>query len=402
MTALRRGNRRFWLELLELGDSEEERRRNWNVCCAWKISPSRESCIPDEHWNRFLERADVGVISDEKKDLINSLANSFGVHQMRLPRPSITFIPFMDFTGFEFANNMSFSGRVLFWADFSRAVFRGHTSFEDTMFLGGARFIDIEFPGHVNFNESLFGGDTEFAHVNFNSAVSFIKTDFRSTARFNKTKFRNITRFRRASFAKPPEFFATELHEATDFGKIDWSVAELSYNRQVRLGDPPTLIEYDAENATRAWDRLALVMSQQEKSLERHQFFRLKLRAQRQRDGNSLLTVANWMFDVSSDYGWSVQRALSWWAGHIAVGAVFLADGWPAVSNSLFVSFANSLAFLRLGSEGGYLYGPYETLKTTTSHAEWVINSIGAFQAVFGPILLFLVLLTLRNRFRLG
>ena len=114
MTALRRGNRRFWLELLELGDSEEERRRNSYVCCAWKICPSRESCIPDEHWNRFLERADVGVISDEEKDRINSLANSFGVHQMRLPRPSITFIPFMDFTGFEFANNMSFSGRVLF------------------------------------------------------------------------------------------------------------------------------------------------------------------------------------------------------------------------------------------------------------------------------------------------
>ena len=40
--------------------------------------------------------------------------------------------------------------------------------------------------------------------------------------------------------------------------------------------------------AVPAWDRLALIMSQRERLPERHQFFKLKMRALRQRDGLSL------------------------------------------------------------------------------------------------------------------
>ena len=70
--------------------------------------------------------------------------------------------------------------------------------------------------------------------------------------------------------------------------------------------------------------------------------------------------------------------------------------------NSLLVSFANSLAFLRLGSEGGYLVGRRDALEKAACQAGWVFETVGTAQAVLGPVLLFLVLLTLRNRFRLG
>ena len=65
-------------------------------------------------------------------------------------------------------------------------------------------------------------------------------------------------------------------------------------------------------------------------------------------------------------------------------------DHWLIIWSSLLVSFANSLAFLRLGSEGGYLNGPREALMKTAAQADWVFSTVGTIQAVLGPILLFL------------
>ena len=61
------------------------------------------------------------------------------------------------------------------------------------------------------------------------------------------------------------------LHEDTDFGRIDWEKAE---NTNVRI-----------DYAIRAWERLELIMSKLEKPLDRHQFFKLKMRARRRKDG---------------------------------------------------------------------------------------------------------------------
>ena len=55
-----------------------------------------------------------------------------------------------------------------------------------------------------------------------------------------------------------------------------------------------------------------------------------------------------------------------------------------------------------LGSAGGYLHRPHAALESATADAEWIFALVGTVQTVLGPILLFLVLLTLRNRFRLG
>lgn len=156
----------------------------------------------------------------------------------------------------------------------------------------------------------------------------------------------------------------------------------------------------------RAWDRLALIMGRQEKLPKRNDFHRLMMRARRRRDG--LLTLpsfANWLFDKLSDYGWGIGRAFSWWCLHILAGSAILTFGTnsPMMAwNALQVSFANFLAFLRLGSGGGYLHRPHSDLKAALDHAEWIFSMVGTVQAVLGPILLFLVLLTLRNRFRLG
>ena len=56
---------------------------------------------------------------------------------------------------------------------------------------------------------------------------------------------------------------------------------------------------------------------------------------------------------------------------------------------------------LGLGTDGGYLYDPSIAVKDVIVNAKWIFQMVGTVQAVLGPILLFLVLLTLRNRFKI-
>ncbi|MDE0303408.1 MAG: pentapeptide repeat-containing protein [Albidovulum sp.] len=168
-------------------------------------------------------------------------------------------------------------------------------------------------------------------NAEFHAEADFTGIRFQATASFNNSEFQNTTSFEKASFGRPPEFFETEIHEDVDFSGVDWESAEQSYSRWLHRNDDPVSIRKQAGKAVRAWDRLALIMGKQDKLPERHDFFRLKMHAQRQRDGFTLLSAANWLFDTLSDYGWGVRRAFSWWIGHIAMGAVILADGWQTV-----------------------------------------------------------------------
>lgn len=135
------------------------------------------------------------------------------------------------------------------------------------------------------------------------------------------------------------------------------------------------------------------------------------MRAQRWADGFSLLSAASWLFDVSSEYGgWGVRRSLIWWLSHwllmgliLFVGAVQFergSDDLSMLSQSILTSFANSHAFLGLGSEGGCLHHE-SAYFTDAENFSGLVQTVGVVQAFTGPIFLFLVLLAVRNRFRL-
>ncbi len=266
-------------------------------------------------------------------------------------------------------------------ANFKRAKFRSQTTFDRVVFHRDAVFQFARFeppdgdtapPGAMtNFQESRFDKEadfknavfkykTDFSHAAFHAVAKFDAAEFCNATTFNNAGFKGTTSFRKAIFNKPPKFFETELHEDVDFSRVDWKGAEQSYHRSYRRRDPQDAVEQDAGDAVRAWDRLALIMSQREKSPERHKFFRLKMRALRQRDGYNFSSLVNCLFDVISDYGWGIRRAFSWWFVHVASGALILGAAaevdrvwivhghWPIVRDSLLVSFANAHAFLGL------------------------------------------------------
>ena len=475
----------FWLQLLQFGDTEKDRMRNWNIFCAHHLNVLSYPFVAPEHLSVARERFSIGTVDGNLEESLERLTKNHNGPRSLPPNAGPDLQSFMDFSGINFDDDISFSGRMLIGVDFSgaalgknanfnNAIFIGVTKFEKVTFksknqelLDGNQFQGCEFHNTVYFDSSalrfrtrfdrtrFFGaayfrgtafkpevgypkvpsGFVSFAKCRFESEVNFESADFEyavdfegakfmdnvkfdnanlgGAARFNSAKFNSTTSFRKTSFARPPKFFETLLHEDTDFGEIDWKEAERFYRRKRRKGETPTSLKSDADEAVRSWDRLALIMSQREKLAERHEFFRLKMRAQRKRDGQCLLSLANWLFDATSDYGWSIGRAVCWWLGHMVIGAMAL--GWAALLcaasagqgsvqtlwDGVLVSFANAHAILGLASEGGYLYGARRSLYAM-SQADSVLNAIGVCQIVLGPVFLFLVLLTLRNRFRIG
>lgn len=319
---------------------------------------------------------------------------------------------------FERANFIPVSGiqgYPLGGVGFRNAIFTNEVSFREAQLEVSANLEGAKFKDTASFQSSRFSKSAEFRGSEFGRVADFSFAEFKQQSNFSDVSFKSTTYFRFTSFLEPPKFFEADLHEDTDFSGVDWHRSEGSYTVSLWSrfscnrgnGHMDTNI-VGASSAMQAWDRLALVMSKLEKLPERHNFYKLRMRAQRKRDGWGLVSLVNWLFDVLSDYGWSVRRALISWSLHfVGMGIFIFTQAWSSgkewrgiLCDSLLVSFANAHAFLGLATDGGYLYGARLRLAAEI-HDPSILNAVGVLETVIGPILLFLLLLTLRNRFRL-
>ena len=284
------------------------------------------------------------------------------------------------FDGAIFGNTASLKGASFSrTTNFSKAKFRAGAYFDNAKFQlpsGGALFVQSEFLAEVSFKKANFAVNTGFDHATFHDKADFQEASFDQRIIFNNVTFKAETSFRQALFRTPPRFFEAKLHEDTDFGDVKWKTAEVAYWRPwwkdlfvCRPRKQHKRSAKNADDAARSWDRLALIMNRFEKPHERHTFYRLRMRAQRQPGKADLLSMMNRLFDVTCDYGWGLGRALGWWVGHIVVFAILLAactvcgpssvgpECGPTLGESLLVSFANAHAILGLASQHGYLDG---------------------------------------------
>ena len=440
----------LWLTLLQTDDLDR-RAHLWNGYLAWQL-PQLVRLVGDAG-------APLGgwpVLDDRDRKFVDELAEHHGGH------PEFDIAGYMDFEGHRFENAVDVSGLCLVGASFDSAVFEEdvrmsegtkflrHASFAETVFLKGlycekayferrvhfakarfewfATFSEVEFGGGACFSECVFKLDARFDDSRFRevgfpknmvspSLADFSRAVFHGTAWFRKVTFgdatsphgkrlwperraefsdatfKGATYFRRAVFNGPPAFFNASLHEDTDFSAVDWQQRKSDY----------------ADYAIRAWERLELIMSQLEKPVDRHRFYRLKMRVRRRVD-STLLGALNWLFDVTCEYGWGLGRALAWWLGHWAVsgivlflnaGAAAVSPEWPTFAKAAVgTAFSNAHAFLGLSRAGGYLERGRELLEKHDQFGLFV--SAGVVEAFLGPVFLFLVVLTFRNRFRLA
>ena len=309
------------------------------------------------------------------------------------------FLGLVSFTDTIFAGSVSFGGVTFGQVLFMKTEFAGNASFQDVGFLKHAYFSHTKFLGKVGFSNATFSDNVLFNSVQFAHEASFVNTVFLCTANFQAAEFRGPMRFQNARFeTRVPSFFEATFHEYTDWSDSKWPSVPDDAN--------------EAREQVQYYQRLVLMMNKLEKPDDRHLFFRQEMRARRRAEGPSIASGMNWLYKFVCDYGHGLPRISALWFGHLVTGAILLSAirvvGLPEneltwqmaykfmhdLPQAFVISFSNAHPFF--GLNNGFLQ---DTIKDWEGVS--FFNLIGASQTVMGTVLLFFLLFTIRNRFRM-
>lgn len=289
---------------------------------------------------------------------------------------------------------------------FQDCVFEETSKFDDSNFSDLVDWLDAKFSLEAHFLRAVFGSEAKFSNATFCNRASFFRAQFMMGAIFSATTFKGITTnltfvhfrtvpdFRTTKFDFPPNFQGTEI----DYRVKPYGIESLFH---CAAGS-----EYAARY--RRLKQLAAEAKDHEKELE---FFAYELKAKRfyeTRDfGPILLNVA---YDWLSNYGRSVARPMLWLVLIVALSAVSLArenklsldDAWEKRDAILVVAGTNCALFL--GAEKSDLRKKaLEVLKPKGSDdLSLSREAVAYFQSAISLLLMFLIGLALRNRFRVG
>lgn len=333
-----------------------------------------------------------------------------------------------EFDGADLKQSVDFSGAVfLDHARFDKARVEGSARFSGAVFHKTASFTDADFDnsehgGAVDFRQTRFDGEADFAQAKFSarSPADFTDAAFGQTASFVNSRWRGRPNFRRARFIRhPPDFVGAMFGNGMSAPHPGFGI-ELA---QTRWPDAPPIpapapddaseedkgrIAWETGQAKRqaaadiaSYQHLKFLAGEQDKPGEALDFHARQLRAQRIVDGFSgrpWQARTSALFELVSDYGRSILRPL------IAMAVLFVPTA---------IIFEQSQ---RLG-EGCAPLTPVQawgtSLATLFSVLPGVKDMVGypclsplatvtaGFNALAGAVLLFLVALALRNRFRM-
>jgi uncharacterized protein YjbI with pentapeptide repeats len=216
-----------------------------------------------------------------------------------------------QFTGPAWFDKAKFSGNAVF----KEAKFSGLAWFTEARFSWYAEFDKARFSGNAWFHEAQFAGDAVFAQANFQGAASFDKASFAKVAGFAAIRGETAFSLAGAHFQHVPDFIQAHFEEAP---RLDY----MSLDRKVEPGglwrSMGRVFRADVEKARdlsaryRALKRLAI----QGHDHEREQmFFKGELRARRGGE-DRFLSWRLWFglfYELLSDFGGSVVRPFLWW-----------------------------------------------------------------------------------------
>ncbi|WP_420408561.1 hypothetical protein [Hoeflea sp.] len=306
----------------------------------------------------------------------------------------------VSFTGAKFGDGtVSFTG-----AKFGEGNvwFTGATFGDGTVSFTRAKFGD----GTVSFNDIDFRSTTMpatgmvvagnfYVKSHFPEAVDFSRLDVQGTASFSGSSFQKVPDFRDAKFDRPPE------------------VAGMVVPRPKLIGWNQLATDKDDVAKFRKLKSMALAANDHEKDGE---FFAGEMLAKR---GTETKTLFGLLFSTLywwlSDFGQSYLRPIGWlFVSYLIFAAACLYKIWPALTLSDRLWFAAEFSFRSLTPLFGSLFrfapAPEDHVswyqKTYKSLADAGVDidgliALGVAQSVIGTVFLFLLLLALRNKFRL-
>ncbi len=340
------------------------------------------------------------------------------------------------FSGLTIIRETKFYGNTYF----EKTVFSNWAIFIDTQFLHPVEFRTATFFSNADFTNTIFATWAIFENTTFSGKMTFKNATFSESISFDNIKVTGRTDFTNAKFKKSaPSFHNANLHPDVLWDMVEWSddakykfswakikkeifswtgIRNLVANRSAtkkliydwldikRQTDKKTI--RDNQNA---YETLAYHMEGLDKYHDQHLFFRKETRCRRWLEKKPFMYCLYWLYEKFVNYGYGVEPAFRAWRWHMFIGAVIIFIGavvnawleswkygfWGTVESmfcSIPVSVANSHGFLFFNN--GPFKGCYEYFE-----GNLFFNTIWAFQTILGVIFLFLLLLTLRVRFRL-
>ena len=343
-----------------------------------------------------------------------------------------------NFSHSTFCLGVNFFGATFgYKANFSEAYFGCIVNFFDARFEIAVTFSGATFDG-----ESIFSASTDASEEAHFFDISFENTTFHDPVDFSNRRFLGKTSFRHAVFKGVPFFHNCQLHQDTDFFGTDFQ-------------------DTQSQGAARAYRTLKLAMQQQEATDEAHRFFILELKARQEEEWQhcerrktskkgilrwrrglrwralgrifrkkAIASVAQvvrafrkspkeamrllpfqmalWLYGLLSDYGRSLLRPFLAWLGlgwvsyglysHFLMQSFFEWNGDIAA-----FALARGVPFFGSGRDDplGDLEATFCPVNSACSATFYWVEMVAIGQSLFSVILIFLLLLAIRNRFKI-
>lgn len=349
--------------------------------------------------------------------------------------------------------------------DFANCIFPGRASFKGATFPKNADFSDARFLDGVNFDDCLFEGNAEFSVAKIYRFGSFKKATFEkdayfawleSTGRlgFENARFKDFTRFSEAIFKGKVSFLMTrflgvvdftetQFHSSSDFKsvrsdvgfylidtyfkmipdfrgykfdhlpyvhnlsitfeEIDQAVKEANSDTKSTLRKGVSKFQalkaigiqaYDHEKEVEFFAREMQCLSLALKEEARTQACSTKMKA-------FMTRMPFIAYNNLSDYGQSIFNPFCIWIVSILVFANLYAFMCAKkVGAALFLSYLNSLPVLGLWKSEARQRA-IDEIFGSTNPPEFYWEAIFSIQNIWASVLIYLLLLAVRNRFKI-
>ena len=303
----------------------------------------------------------------------------------------------VSFAGANFGEGVVIFDEAIFGNDsinFSRSDFKGSVSFRKTKFgKGDVSFEDVKIAGTLDINAT------------FKGKVKFIRLDVLGSASFARSKFKTVPNFRDMNLNRPPEVADMEVPP-----------------KKLKMGDNPFAKYSGDKNDASKYRKLKSMAIAASDHVKSGEFFAYEMMAKRGFETKGKFTLfVDYLYGLFSGYGQSFKRPLIWliglWVGFACLNIwkifqelVFKSelDFWQNIGLSFTISARNLIPFFNSLSRFAPSPKGYESwfqksmnrLETESVNIDF-LTFFGIIEQLIGAILLFLLLLGLRNKFRL-
>lgn len=301
-----------------------------------------------------------------------------------------TFCGSVGFQRAVFAKSVSFKN-ARFWenADFNGALFEGAADFPSAEFSKLAIFANTAITGQAGFDLCMFLDRAIFSGMKVNGNADFVKTTFFSEINFSNVEFRGNVNFGETDFrGSPPALYNAVLDEDTSWFETKWPNAPRHREQ--------------ASNHLRAYERLKLQMDGLKKLHDEQFFHRKELECREVMEGFPA-NLPSRAYGFLSGYGWSIEKPARCLAATVVGGWLLLAAALCSrhevsklgcMGETLILSLSNTFSFLGLWRQV-----PAHMAQRVSENG--FALTVSALQTISGPVLLFLLLLAFRNRYRM-